>query len=167
MLRLVQTKLCDNGLRAAFEVPEEIAMKPAFSTEYGAVYKADCLKLFAALRDECVDTVFADPPFNLGKDYGNGADKDEWQASVDYLKWCYGWMDEAVRVLKPGGAFFLYNLPRWAFHLAVHLEAQHMTFRHWIAVSMKGTFPRGKKALSGALRSSILHERRSEDVQPR
>jgi site-specific DNA-methyltransferase (adenine-specific) len=120
-------------------------MKPAFSTELGAVYNTDCLKLFAAIRDGSIDTVFADPPFNLGKDYGNGSDKDEWAASADYLEWCYGWMDEAVRVLKPGGAFFLYNLPQWAFHLAVHLEGQKMLFRHWIAVSMKGTFPRGKK----------------------
>jgi DNA modification methylase len=129
-----------------FEVSEDFAMNPAFSTEYGAVYKTDCLKLFAALRDECIDTVFADPPFNLGKDYGAGADKDEWGASADYLKWCYGWMDEAVRVLKPGGAFFLYNLPQWPFHLAVHLEARRMTFRHWIAVSMKGTFPRARNS---------------------
>jgi site-specific DNA-methyltransferase (adenine-specific) len=48
-------------------------------------------------------------------------------------------------VLKPGGAFFIYNLPQWAFHLAAHLELQNMAFRHWIAVSMKGTFPRGTK----------------------
>ncbi|MGH9718719.1 MAG: DNA-methyltransferase [Bryobacteraceae bacterium] len=119
-------------------------MKPAFSTARGAVYKADCMKLFAALRDECVDTVFADPPFNLGKDYGNGAHQDDLE-TADYLNWCFGWIDEAVRVLKPGGAIFIYNLPQWAYHLAMHLQSQGMTFRHWIAISMKGTFPRGKK----------------------
>jgi site-specific DNA-methyltransferase (adenine-specific) len=32
-----------------------------------------------------------------------------------------------------------------AYHLAAHLEAKGLLFRHWIAVSMKGTFPRGKK----------------------
>lgn len=130
----------------SFEVcPEETMIEPAFSTELGAVYKTGCMNLFAALKNECIDTIFADPPFNLGKDYGSGTDKDEWQAAADYLDWCFGWMDEAVRVVKPGGAIFIYNLPQWAYHLAMHLESQHMTFRHWIAVSMKGTFPRGKK----------------------
>lgn len=121
-------------------------LRPAFSTGLGAVYKTDCMRLFAALRDGCIDTVFADPPFNLGKDYGNGKDKDEWAEDDHYLSWCHSWLSEAVRVLKPGGSLFIYNLPRWSYHLAAYLERQQdMDFRHWIAVSMKGTFPRGKK----------------------
>jgi len=124
--------------------PDEVEMTPAFSTELGAVYKADCLDLFAALHDESIDMVFADPPFNLGKDYGNGAHHDE-RDGAEYLRWCFLWMDEAVRVVKQGGAIFVYNLPQWAFRLAPHLESRGMSFRHWIAVSMKGTFPRGKK----------------------
>jgi len=119
-------------------------LKPAFSTTLGSVYNTDCMKLLATLRDEGVDTVFADPPFNLAKDYGNGKEKDDLD-SGDYLQWSYRWIDECVRVLKPGGSMFVYNLLQWAFHLAAHIEQQGMKFRHWIAVSMKGTFPRGKK----------------------
>lgn len=119
-------------------------LTPAFTTSRGAVYNADCMSLLATIRSEAVNTVFADPPFNLAKDYGNGKEKDHLDAS-EYLKWCYRWMDECIRVLKPGGAMFVYNLPQWAFHLAAHLEQCGMTFRHWIAVSMKGTFPRGRK----------------------
>jgi hypothetical protein len=80
---------------------DRTAMKPAFSTERGAVYNGDCMALFASIRDGCIDAVFADPPFNLGKDYGNGAHQDERDAP-DYLDWCFGWMDEAVRVVRPG-----------------------------------------------------------------
>lgn len=117
---------------------------PAFSTALGAAYDADCLTLFKKLRDETVDCVFADPPFNLRKDYGFGAEKDN-LSEDDYLKWSFAWIDESIRVLKPGGALFIYNLPRWAYRFAAHLEDQQMTFRHWIALSMKGTFPRGRK----------------------
>jgi len=117
---------------------------PAFNTTLGSVYNVDCMKLLAAIRSESVNTVFADPPFNLSKDYGHGKEKDD-LTNGDYLTWCYRWMDECVRVLKPGGSMFVYNLPQWAFHLAVHMEQQKMLFRHWIAVSMKGTFPRGRK----------------------
>lgn len=119
-------------------------LSPAFSTALGAVYETDCMDLLRALRDNCIDCVFADPPFNLAKDYGNGSDKDN-LTNASYLEWCFQWIDESIRVLKLGGAMFIFQLPQWAFHVATHLEKQGMLFRHWIAVSMKGTFPRGKK----------------------
>jgi DNA methylase len=125
------------GIRSV--VPEAV-----FSTNLGSLFHIDCRELLAAIPDARIDTVFADPPFNLAKDYGNGKDKDDLD-SRDYLSWCYGWIDECIRVLKPGGSIFIYNLPQWAFHLAGHLEQNGMVFRHWIAVSMKGTFPRGRK----------------------
>ena len=50
-----------------------------------------------------------------------------------------------MRVLKPGGSIFVHNLPQLAYHLAAHLEGHDLKFRHRIAISMKGTFPRGRK----------------------
>ena len=102
------------------------------------------MDVLAGIKDGVIDTVFADPPFNLGKDYGNGADKDNLHRE-EYLAWSYRWIDECLRVVKPGGAIFIYILPQWGFHFAAHLERQGMLFRHWIALSMKGTFPRGRK----------------------
>lgn len=119
-------------------------LRPAFATDLGLVYETDCFNLLAALKDGSLDCVFADPPFNLGKDYGNGSGRDDLERH-DYLKWSFAWVDECVRVLKPGGGIFIYILPQWGYHLAVHLEDRGMLFRHWIALSMKGTFPRGRK----------------------
>jgi site-specific DNA-methyltransferase (adenine-specific) len=103
----------------------------------------DCFNVFAALKANSVDCVFADPPFNLGKKYGDGFSDD--LERREYLKWSRAWMDECVRLLKPAGTMFVYILPQWGYHLAAHLEDRGMTFRHWIALSMKGTFPRGRK----------------------
>jgi len=119
-------------------------LAPAFSTDLGAVYNTDCLNLFAALREDSIDAVFADPPFNLGKDYGNGSQSDDLETD-QYLEWCSRWIAECVRVVKPGGSVFIYSLPQWAYHFAADLESCGMLFRHWIAISMKGTFPRGRK----------------------
>lgn len=129
------------------EPAEEFSLKylhPALATKLGVLYATDCFDLFAALKDESIDCFFADPPFNLGKDYGAGAVRDTLERR-DYLKWCFAWIDEAVRLLVPGRALFVYILPQWGYHLALHMEERGLAFRHWIALSMKGTFPRGRK----------------------
>lgn len=87
-------------------------LAPAVTPSHGAVYATDCFNVFAALAAGSVDCVFADPPFNLRKDYGRGAMRDD-LARRDYLKWSFAWIDECVRLLKPGGTFFVSILPQW------------------------------------------------------
>jgi site-specific DNA-methyltransferase (adenine-specific) len=117
--------------------------KPSWITPHGVLYNSDCLEVMRAVASDSIDCVFADPPFNLGKEYNNGL--SDLLTDDRYLDWCRLWISEAVRVVKPGGAIFVYNLPRWAYQLAAYLEQQQMDFRHWVAVSMKGSFPRGNK----------------------
>jgi site-specific DNA-methyltransferase (adenine-specific) len=112
---------------------------PALRTPRGALYRGDCLEILPRLRDGVADAVFADPPFNLGKDYGDGGGDDLSEAA--YVAWCRRWLGECVRVLRPGGAFFLYNLPRWNVLLGAHLHDLGLTFRHWIAVEIKFGLP--------------------------
>ncbi|MGQ0714630.1 MAG: DNA-methyltransferase [Gemmatimonadaceae bacterium] len=87
--------------------------------------------------------VFADPPFNLGKDYGQAiSDK---LGAANYLAWSYSWLNECVRVLKPGGSLFVFNLPRWLIEYGSHLNASGLSFRHWLAMRMPKAYPRGKR----------------------
>jgi site-specific DNA-methyltransferase (adenine-specific) len=117
-------------------------MKPFLTTLHGVLYQTDCLELLGRLRSETVDCVFADPPFNLGKDYKNGFDDRLGEAR--YFEWCRNWIEACTRVLKPGGAFFLYATPELAIRFA-NIMNECLNFRHWIALTMKGTYSRGKK----------------------
>jgi site-specific DNA-methyltransferase (adenine-specific) len=114
-------------------------LSPIFTTAQGALFKGDCVKVLPGIADACVDTIFADPPFNLGKEYGESV--NDQRADQEYLEWCHHWIDECIRVLKPGGAFFVYNLPKWNIPLGYHLMKRGMEFRHWIAVSIKLILP--------------------------
>lgn len=116
--------------------------KPYLKTRLGALFSGDCLDILRLMKPEAVDCVFADPPFNLGKDYKNGFDDKVSEAA--YFEWCREWIKECARVLKPGGAFFLYALPELAIRFAGFMN-ERLTFRHWIALSMKGSYSRGKK----------------------
>ena len=115
---------------------------PYMTTSHGLLFDADCLDVLEQMESGVIDTVFADPPFNIGKDYKNGF--NDKVAANDYLKWCGRWISECSRVLKPGGAFFLYAVPELAVKFAP-LLGEGLMFRHWIALTMKGTYPRGKK----------------------
>lgn len=118
-------------------------LRQVYMSEHGILYQGDCLKLLSALPDQSVDLVFADPPFNLGKEYGEGI-RD--QIEVDkYLGWSQQWLDQSIRVLKEGGSLFVFNLPRWCIEYGAHLNQRGMWFRHWIACRMPKAFPRGKK----------------------
>jgi site-specific DNA-methyltransferase (adenine-specific) len=117
-------------------------MRPYLTTRQGFLFGIDCLEVARNIRSDSVDCVFADPPFNLGKDYKNGF-RDRVN-EAEYFEWSKEWIFECTRILKPGGAFFLYALPELAVKFAGYMN-ERLTFRHWIALSMKGSYPRGRK----------------------
>lgn len=114
-------------------------VKPAYRSSHGALFSGDCLQVLPAIKDECVDTIFADPPFNIGKEYGRAVNDNREQQ--EYIDWCNEWIHECARVLKKGGAFFLYNIPMWNVILANSLTDAGLHFRHWIAVDIKLGLP--------------------------
>ncbi|MGK7898498.1 MAG: site-specific DNA-methyltransferase [Xenococcus sp. (in: cyanobacteria)] len=115
------------------------AIKPCYITCFGALFEGDCQDILPTIKDSSIDTVFADPPFNLNKKYGNKSKDDLTEA--EYLNWCYKWIDECIRILKPGGALFIYNLPKWNIMLGAYLINAGLTFRHDIAIDMNNGFP--------------------------
>lgn len=70
------------------------------------IIHGDVLSSLQTIESGSVDLIFADPPYNIGKDF-DGL-KDKWTES-DFLDWCYEWLDECYRVLKENGTFYLMN----------------------------------------------------------
>jgi len=121
--------------------PGERANKPppiVFETNYGQLHQGDCLALMHHMQSDSVDMIFADPPFNLRKLYPSGVNDD--LNDAQYLDWCESWAAECIRLLKPGGSFFLWNIPKWNTHLSAYLNSR-LTFRHWVAVDIKYSLP--------------------------
>ena len=114
-----------------------------YRTSLGQLYNGDCIQVMKSIQDDSVDLVFADPPFNLAKTYDEGIDDD--LSTSKYLSWCYEWLSECIRILKPGGSLFVYNIPKWATYYSEYLN-KRLTFRSWIALDMKFSLP-----LSGRL----------------
>ncbi|MBL7847112.1 MAG: site-specific DNA-methyltransferase [Cyclobacteriaceae bacterium] len=113
-------------------------LKKVLSTSKGQLYRGDCLEMMSQLKSESIDLVFADPPFNLDKLYPSGIDDN--LKETEYIRWSESWLNECVRILKPGGSLFVWNLPKWNILYAKFLGG-HMTFKNWIACDIKYSLP--------------------------
>lgn len=111
--------------------------------ELDRVYAGDCLSFLHRVEvlhpNGLFDLAFADPPYNLEKNYGQW---DDAMADQRYLEWCNAWLAGMAATLKPGGSLFVLNLPKWAIYHATFLQ-RHLDFRHWIAWDALSD-PRGK-----------------------
>ena len=127
--------------KSAFDVSPfvENGTRPDYTTAMGALFADDCLKILPKIQDGVIDTVFADPPFNIGKKYRENTNDD--LPDDKYIAWCREWVKECVRVLKPGGSLFVYNLPKWNIPIAAYLNELGMEFRHWISVEISACLP--------------------------
>lgn len=70
------------------------------------VMLGDTIAILPTLASDSAQIIIADPPYNIGKDFGNDSDK---QPMDEYLIWCEKWIKECLRVLKPNGTMFIYG----------------------------------------------------------
>lgn len=90
----------------------------------------DALYELPKLESESFDLVIADPPYNLGKDYGNNPDSREFG---DYLDFTQKWLHEAYRLLKPQGTIYVFMGFRFIAYLYSILERDlGLFFNSWI-----------------------------------
>lgn len=141
MIKTVQPRLSFDSpwnpkrvFRSSASIPE-----PTYKSSLGVLFNEDCLSILPLIKSDLIDTVFADPPFNLGKTYNGPV--DDRKTETFYLDWCRHWLDECIRILRPGGSLFIYNLPRWNIVLGNYILQRGLLFRDWIAVSIKFGLP--------------------------
>lgn len=76
-----------------------------FQSNTAIVGHLDALVGLQKLPDNCVDLVFADPPYNIGKRFADFHDK--WPSDEAYVEWCSVWLGECLRILKPNGSLYV------------------------------------------------------------
>lgn len=69
---------------------------------HGKLFLGDSLSLMRAHDEKSIDLIFADPPYNIKK-----ADWDCFNSHDEYVDWSVAWIQEASRILKDEGSFFV------------------------------------------------------------
>ena len=70
------------------------------------IIHGDSIEILPTLETESAQIIIADPPYNIGKDFGNDSDK---QPIEEYLLWCEKWIKECLRILRSNGTMFIYG----------------------------------------------------------
>ena len=113
------------------------------------VFCEDALAGMARIPDGSIDLILTDPPYNLGKDYGNASDQ---QSVDDYLAWTERWIDIAVPKLKPNGSLYIFLTWRFTPEIFVMLK-KRMTMMNEII------WDRRVPSMGGSTRSfSSVHD---------
>lgn len=94
------------------------------------IFNGDALELFHQIQDESIDLIITDPPYNLGKNYGNNHDS---KAFDDYILFTKSWLSQAKRVLKPTGTIYVFMGVRFISYLYTILEQDlGFLFNSWV-----------------------------------
>lgn len=94
------------------------------------IIAGDALTELDKISTGSVDLVVADPPYNLGKDYGNNHDV---QGFEEYLSFSSSWLGNAHRILKPSGTLYVFMGFRFISYLYDILDRElQMFFNSWI-----------------------------------
>ena len=82
------------------------------------LYFGDNLTILKELPDNSIDLIYADPPFNTGRDWG--AYNDKWEKGLaGYLDFMKPRIEEIHRVLNDTGSFYLHCDPTASHYLKV------------------------------------------------
>lgn len=85
------------------------------------VFNSDAVQGMSGLPDNSLDLIIADPPYCLGKDYGNDSDK---KSPGDFLKWTEKWLSLAIPKLRETGSLYIFTTWRFSPEIFVFLKSK-------------------------------------------
>lgn len=74
------------------------------------------------------DVIIADPPYNIGKDFGNGSDS---RPMSEYVAWTKGWVEQCLGLLEEEGLLYVYGLPEIVARVAVNFPIAQQRWLVW------------------------------------
>jgi DNA modification methylase len=92
----------------------------------------DCIRMMADDKSaKLPDLIIADPPYNEGIDYGDGAKADK-LSDTEYFKFLSSWISLCAGMLAPTGTLVIIINDEWAAQHAMEGKFQYLHLRNWI-----------------------------------
>ena len=127
---------------------------PAYIRKNGLLFTDNCLLWLKTIKDESVDLVFADPPYNIKK-----ANWDKFDSQEEYIRWSMKWIAEVARILKPTGSLYICG------YSEILADLKHPAMKYFSGCKWLIWHYRNKANLGndwGRSHESILHFRKTK-----
>lgn len=113
------------------------------SNEDSMLILDDSLNTLKNIETQSIDLIFADPPYGLGKDFGNS--KDAWNSNEEYLQWCKIWIDECMRILKVNGTMYFMSSTQYMPILDYYVSSKYFVINRIVwSYDSSGVQPKNK-----------------------
>ena len=94
------------------------------------IHNGDVLTVLRQIENASARLIFADPPYNIGIDYGAGK-KSDLRSDSEYLDWCWEWLHLCAAKLTDDGSLWVMINDEYADNFGVMLK-ELLTRRAWI-----------------------------------
>lgn len=108
--------------RKAAEAPESAGWE---------IRLGDCIEGMSKIEAGSVRLAFADSPYNIGWDYGDGSQSDSLDSRA-FVRWCGEWQAAIRRVLVNDGSFWMLIGDEFAAELKITAESAGFHLRQWL-----------------------------------
>jgi len=109
--------------------PQNKAPRPVPSAFRSRIITGDAVAVLRRQPAELkFDVVIADPPYNIGKNFGTTHDS---LPIEEYVAWSKTWADACFRLLAKNGLIYVYGLPEILAHLAVQYPIKEQRWLAW------------------------------------
>ena len=103
--------------------------KPLHKVLFNQVVLGDCVKYLGQLPSHIkFDLVIADPPYNIGKNFGNNQDN---LSLKHYVRWSVRWIKLCLDRLKEDGLLYVYGFSEILSHISVNFPLQRQKWLVW------------------------------------
>lgn len=134
-------------------------IKKMLSNETSMVMLGNSLEILKDIKPNSVDLVFADPPYNIGKNFGNN--NDSWENVDSYIAWCKVWIDECMRILKNTGTMYFMTATQHMAFLDIYVSQKYNVLSRIVwTYDSSGV---QSKRMFGSLYEPILMVNKSKD----
>ena len=88
----------------------------------------DVIDFLKSCPNNFFDLIVVDPPYNIGKDFGNDSDRKKMKT---YINWSIAYLKECLRVAKNSSLIYVYGFPEIISHLAVQFPIANQRWLTW------------------------------------
>lgn len=81
----------------------------------------DCISILQMIKDQSCTLIFADPPYNIGKEF-----EEQIISKEAYLQWIRVWIDECMRILKPEGTFYCMAATQYMPYIDSYIDSKYL-----------------------------------------